>query len=125
MDSVGKGTGIISQEDDSGICTGYDKLREMKKFIAEHAASDSFIMVYVGDSDIDLPCLLHAGIGIIMGNGSRLIETCKRVGINVESGQSLRKIDRERQENGVTSLYHFNDWYEIISSGLLDQKLEE
>ena len=107
MDSEGKGTGKISKGDDSGICTGYDKLREMKKVIAEHATSDSFIMVYVGDSSTDLPCLLHADIGIIMGSGSSLLEICKRVGINVESGQSLRKIDRERQEKGVTVIISF------------------
>jgi 3-deoxy-D-manno-octulosonate 8-phosphate phosphatase KdsC-like HAD superfamily phosphatase len=120
MDSEGKGTGIISKGDDGGIFTGYDKLREMKKIIAEHATSDTFIMVYIGDANTDLPCLLHAGIGIIMGNASSLIETCKRVGINVESGQSLRKIVEQSQEKGVTSLYHFNDWYDIISSGLLE-----
>lgn len=120
MDSEGKGTGIISIGDNTGICTGYDKLREMKKVVEETATSDSFIMVYIGDSITDLPCLLHADIGIIMGNSPGLIETCKRIGINVESGQSLRKIDRERQKQGVISLYHFNDWYGIISSGLLE-----
>jgi hydroxymethylpyrimidine pyrophosphatase-like HAD family hydrolase len=120
MDSEGKGTGTISIGCDTGICTGYDKLREMKKVMAETAISDSFIMVYIGDSITDLPCLLHANIGIIMGNSPGLIETCKRVGINVESGQSLRKIDRERQKREVISLYHFNDWYGIISSGLLE-----
>lgn len=117
MDSDGKGTGKIKR-DDGGICTGYDKLREMKKLIAECATPHSFIMVYVGDSIIDLPCLVHADIGIIMGSGSSLIEICERVGVNVESGQLLRKIDP--QEKGVTSLYHFNDWYGIISSGLLE-----
>src|SRR5437762_13093294 len=116
MDSEGKGTGIISKGDSNGICTGYDKLREMKKVIKQHATSDSFITVYIGDSNTDLPCLLHADIGVVIGNGTNLIETCNRVGINVEYDGSLREISQKEPRKGVISLYHFYDWHGIISS---------
>ena len=119
MDSDGKGTGIISKGDE-GIYTGYDKWRKMKRAIAERPTSDSITMVYVGDSDTDLPCLLYAEIGIIMGEGSSLIETCNAVGIKVERNPSLREIGRRGDEKEVLTLYHFQDWRGIISSGLLE-----
>src|SRR5436190_14702534 len=123
MDAEGKGTGIITKEDNSGIFTGYDKLREMKKVIEQYAISDPYITVYVGDSNTDLPCLLYADIGIVIGNGTNLIETCNRVGINVEHDRSLPEIGQKEPGKGVISLYHFDDWHGIISSGLLDQSL--
>ena len=120
MDSEGKGTGVISKGDESGICTGYDKLREMKKVIAENSTSQRFISVYVGDSDTDLPCLLHADVGIVIGKGASLIETCNRVGIEFKSCQRFGEIDTEGDKPGIKTLYHFDDWHGIIKSELLE-----
>jgi cation transport ATPase len=92
----------------------------MKKAIAEHSTSHPFITVYVGDSDTDLPCLLQADVGIIIGNGVSLIETCKRVGIRVKTNQSLREIALSGNAEGGITFYHFNDWHCIIKSELIN-----
>jgi phosphoserine phosphatase len=121
MDSEGKGTGMLSKAEEDGICTGPDKLREMKNLIDKYAKPDDVVTVYIGDSNTDLPCLLHADIGIIIGDGKSVIETCKRVGIKVESGGSLREVlTTRRTENKELILYHFHDWNSIIESGILE-----
>ena len=119
MDEEGKGTGIISKAFNTGICTGTDKLREMKVVIEKQGGSEDVVTVYIGDSDTDLPCLLHSDIGIIIGNGKSVRETCGRVGIKVESGPRLNEI-RKRKEGDALTLYHFEDWNGIRESGLLD-----
>jgi thiamine phosphate phosphatase / amino-HMP aminohydrolase len=119
MDPEGKGTGLISKGDESGMCTGYDKLREMKKVIAEHSSSHPFTTVYVGDSDTDLPCLLYADIGIVMGDGASVIETCNRVGIQLRSHPLLGEMHPKREKQGVT-LYRLDNWHGIAQSRLLE-----
>jgi len=123
MDAEGKGTGVISKAFNTGICSGTDKLREMKIVLDKHAGSDDAVTVYIGDSNADLPCLLHADIGIIIGNGKSIIETCTRVGIKVESGPKLGRILKKRDGDELM-LYHFEDWNAIIRSGLLDEEKE-
>lgn len=121
MDSQGKGTGNLTKRGDDGIRTGPDKLREMKKAMQKNGHSKNIITVYVGDSNTDLPCLLFADVGIIIGDGGSLIDTCKRVGIEVISGASLRQIlytPNERRDE--KRLYHFHDWHAIAASGLID-----
>ena len=122
MDTEGKGTGKLNKNDVDGMCTGPDKLREMKKAIGEIPQLENVVTVYVGDSNTDLPCLLHADVGIIIGDGASLLETCDRVGIKVNSGRSLRDIVREKQTTRKDGLmfYHFHDWRAIIESGLLE-----
>src|SRR6202035_5020216 len=120
MDSEGNGTGMLSKGEGDGICTGHDKLKEMKTLISKNAKPEDVVTVYIGDSNTDLPCLLHADIGIIIGDGKSIIETCKRVGVNVESGVSLREVlTTARAENKELLLYHFHDWNSIINSGIL------
>jgi hypothetical protein len=113
MDSSGLGTGKLTKSYEEGIRTGADKLREMKLVLGDSQS----ITVYIGDSNTDLPCLLHADIGIIIGSGKSLIETCHRVGIVVEHGFSFKNTTWRK---GILTLYHFNDWYGIIESGLLE-----
>ena len=119
MDSEGTGTGKISKGDESGICTGYDKLREMTNVIAHESTSQPFRTVYIGDSNTDLPCLLHADIGVIMGKTATLIETCKRVGLKVMSHKSFHEIGRKESGQDLT-LYQFNDWNGLLESGLFE-----
>jgi|SRR5271170_3837024 len=119
MDSEGNGTGKLSKEGEMGICTGHDKLREMKTVLKKKSSSESVVTVYVGDSNTDLPCLLHADIGIIIGEGKSVIETCNRVGIKVHRDLSRRAI-KPKEEKTELILYHYDDWTAIVNSMLLD-----
>jgi phosphoserine phosphatase len=121
MDDEGKGTGKLSKRGVNGIRTGHDKLREMKKVMQKHRYSNDFFTVYVGDSNTDLPCLLFADVGIIIGKGGSLIEICKRAGLNVFAGAKLNEIVRSSKETrNDKRLYHFKDWNEILEAGLLE-----
>lgn len=117
----GKGTGMLTKSDSEGIRTGPDKLREMKKVIEKYRISEDVITVYIGDSNTDLPCLLYADIGIIIGEGKSIVETCRRVGIQVEKGNQIdlngvRKTKDEKERK----LYHVEGWHEINKSGLIE-----
>ena len=117
----GKGTGMLSKSDEDGICTGPDKLREMKKVMTQKGGQEDVITVYIGDSNTDLPCLLYADIGIIIGDGKSVIETCERVGVKVESGGliSIKGVQKVKDEKEL-KLYHFDGWDLINKSGLLE-----
>jgi phosphoserine phosphatase len=119
MDSEGKGTGKLTKEGKTGICTGHDKLREMKTVLQHNSSSESIVTAYIGDSNTDLPCLLYADIGIIIGDGKSVIETCNRVGITVRQNLSSGGIKRKDETTGLI-LYHYYDWNGILDSGLLD-----
>lgn len=117
----GKGTGMLTKSDEEGICTGSDKLWEMKKIIEQRGLSEDIITVYIGDSNTDLPCLLHADIGIIVGDGKSVIETCERVGVKVESGgMILIKGVEKAKDQKEPKIYHFDSWNLISNSGLLE-----
>jgi phosphoserine phosphatase len=118
----GKGTGMLTKSDEEGICTGPDKLREMKKLVERRGGqNEDIITVYIGDSNTDLPCLLYADIGIIIGDGKSVIDTCERVGVIVESGGviSVEGVQKVKDDRDL-KLYHFGGWDSIIKSGLLD-----
>ncbi|PWN27649.1 hypothetical protein BDZ90DRAFT_232068 [Jaminaea rosea] len=78
---TGKGTGKVIRK----IATGTDKLREMGKMVDE--AGKATMIVYAGDSNTDLPCLLAASVGIVVApnEGSGVIKTIQRLGY----GESL------------------------------------
>ena len=120
MDKDGKGTGKLTKNGEDGIRTGPDKLREMKKVMDKKGYTDDILTIYVGDSNTDLPCLLFADIGIVIGRAGSLVETCKTVGVEVVTGASLRDVVRSSKEKGRRRLYNFKDWNEILESGLLD-----
>jgi thiamine phosphate phosphatase / amino-HMP aminohydrolase len=112
---------MLTKAEDDGICTGHDKLREMKKIIEKRTKLGVVLTVYVGDSNTDLPCLLHADIGILIGDGRSVLETCERLGIWVESGRSMKDMSRKaRADKKEQILYHFENWHSIINSGILD-----
>lgn len=117
----GKGTGKLTKAEEQGIRTGADKLREMQKVITKNRVKEEVVTVYIGDSNTDLPCLLEADIGIIIGDGKSIIETCRRVGINVEDGEQieLKGVTKEKDEK-KRKLYHFKGWDAISKSGLID-----
>lgn len=78
----------------SGIRTGQHKIREMRRIRATLATSTSLphdlITVYVGDSTTDLPCLLEAGIGIVMGGKQSLRRTIDELGLDKYLQTSLQ-----------------------------------
>ncbi|CAG8548470.1 9560_t:CDS:2 [Funneliformis mosseae] len=93
-----------------------DKLEIFKQF---HTPKDT-LSVYIGDSDTDLPCLLQANIGIIMGNNKTLTKYCNKYGIVIVEGLTDRVeiYDGTEQKNG--KLYRVQGWKEIADSGLLN-----
>jgi len=119
MDPEGKGTGKLTKEGKTGICTGQDKLREMKNILEKKSFSEPIVTVYVGDSNTDLPCLLHADIGIIIGDGKSLIETCNRIGIEIHR-TIPRQALKPKEKDGHLILYHHDGWVAIVNSILLD-----
>jgi phosphoserine phosphatase len=119
MDSAGVGTGKLTKGEQGGIRNGPDKLGEMKQLLGDVSRD---ITVYAGDSNTDLPCLLYADVGIIIGHAKSLIETCRRVGIVVKYGTSLKEIVQTKPltKGPELILYQFDDWYGVIESGLLE-----
>jgi thiamine phosphate phosphatase / amino-HMP aminohydrolase len=121
MDEEGRGTGCLTKGTGVGICTGFDKLREMKSVLGDRSSeSDELVTtVYIGDSNTDLPCLLHAEVGIIMGNNEDFLATCQRVGIHV-SRNLLPEARKEKNTKEGITLYHCKDWNEVINSNFLE-----
>ncbi|RIB13945.1 HAD-like domain-containing protein [Gigaspora rosea] len=80
------------------------------------------ISAYIGDSDTDLPCLLEANIGIIMGNNNTLSKYCAKFGIEIVEGL-VGKIDTNdliTTKKRHYKLFRVQSWKEISDSGLLD-----
>jgi hypothetical protein len=121
MDDEGRGTGYLTKGTGVGICTGFDKLREMKSVLRDRLSESNgpVTTVYFGDSNTDLPCLLYADIGIIMGNNSDFIVTCNRIGIHVSRNLSPEARKEKNANEGVT-LYHCKDWNEVLNSNFLE-----
>jgi len=117
MDSQGRGTGKLTKGTGVGICTAFDKLREMNYVLSNRfvGAKAPYTVVYIGDSNTDLLCLLHAEIGIIMGSNEDFLATCERLGIQVS-----RDLSTEGLTNYGGTLYNCKDWNEVINSGLLE-----
>lgn len=88
--STGKGNGKLSKSDEQAIRTGTDKSRVMRGLVqrwreerqSPSRSSDQLeYSVYVGDSTTDLPCLLAASVGIIMGKNASLQHSLQRLGL--------------------------------------------
>ncbi|PWN21623.1 hypothetical protein BCV69DRAFT_298624 [Microstroma glucosiphilum] len=92
-----RGTGALNKgaaegEQEGGIRTGLDKLRLMRREMskaeekrlqnasAQQGKTHSY-SVYAGDSNTDLPCLIEASLGLILGEGASLLSTLERIGL--------------------------------------------
>lgn len=108
MDAFGVGTGKLSKSE-SSMRTGFHKLSVMKQEIASLAEEDC-VTVYVGDSNTDLPCLLHSDWGLIMGDNSSLQRTIENTGLSekVVTAEDWR-IDVEEQR-----LIKVKDWTDAL-----------
>jgi len=78
----------------------------------------SNLSVYIGDSDTDLPCLLQANIGIIMGNKRSLTKYCDKYEIEIVEGLTNFGSNMFSEKN--RKLFRVQNWKEISDSGLLD-----
>lgn len=68
----------------SGIRTGLDKRREMRRIVSRSERERGKAVgpvVYIGDSNTDLPCLLEADVGIVIGENASLRKTLDRLAI--------------------------------------------
>lgn len=73
-------SGKMSKKGSKGIRTALDKSREMSKILSQHYSSPQ-VVVYAGDSNTDLPCLLYASVGIIVGDNASLQKTLERLNL--------------------------------------------
>lgn len=105
-DEQGKGTGKLSKLADRGIRTGLDKLREMGEALEmqdRSAGQRNDLVVYAGDSNTDLPCLLAASVGFVVvppysssstSHPSSLEKTIQRLGLShrvARDGQEMEQ----------------------------------
>ncbi|RIA98570.1 hypothetical protein C1645_870650 [Glomus cerebriforme] len=109
----------IGKLDRKVLCAN-DKL----KIFSQLNTSKSNMSVYIGDSDTDLPCLLQADIGIIMGNNRSLTKHCYKYEIEIVEGladfESCNIDDLYGESEQRNKLYRIQTWKEISDSGLLD-----
>ncbi|EPQ28262.1 uncharacterized protein PFL1_04089 [Pseudozyma flocculosa PF-1] len=118
----------------SGIRTGVHKLNELKRLRSRSAPSSSSsfkapVTVYVGDSNTDLPCLLEARYGLLMGGNESLKATIARVGLQekLQDAEEWLKIqegedggkdtdtgDTETDTDMQNTLIAVRDWDEAV-----------
>lgn len=111
FDEQGKGTGSVSKDKEGGIRTGMDKLLYLKRRMSElHRIKDDLV-VYIGDSNTDLPCLLEADLGIVFGNNESLASTCKKYAINILPFSHLYESNSYTKFDG--RLYRITHWDEL------------
>jgi len=95
------------QEKFSGIRTGIHKLREfrrLRKERGEKLKDEELATIYVGDSQTDLPCLLAANVGIIIGDSKSLLQTIERLGLNHNLSRGFEDWKQKRTgEEGLGS----------------------
>lgn len=94
--ATGAGTGALNKgAAEGGIRTGLDKLRLMRQEMGRAegqrqqqqrgsgsgSGSGERYSVYAGDSNTDLPCLLEASLGLVLGEAASLLSTLERLGL--------------------------------------------
>jgi hypothetical protein len=115
---TGKGTGKLSKSNDVGECDGkfgmriaQHKTREMKRIVGDRR--DKVVAVFAGDSNTDLPCLLDADVGMILGDNKGLRATISKLGLDANLSKSVQEW-KEKRSKGITSkpdLVIVEDWF--------------
>ncbi|OLL24714.1 UPF0655 protein [Neolecta irregularis DAH-3] len=113
MDADGHASGKLSKSNEADIRIGDDKKREMEQELKEMKFDGK--SVYFGNSTGDLPCLLTADIGIIMGKDEDFLASLKDWNIQVVRKSSILTIldsasclHQSSKKNML--LYQVDDW---------------
>ncbi|PWY98519.1 DUF500-domain-containing protein [Testicularia cyperi] len=77
------------------------------------ATAPEKLSVYIGDSNTDLPSLLEAKYGILMGSNASLLETIDRVGLSHKL-TSLDQFDPANDASGESTLIPVEDWNQAL-----------
>lgn len=110
-------TGSVSKNKQDGIRTAIDKVEYLRIRLKQLHEKDG-CLVYIGDSNTDLPCLLEADFGIIMGENSSLNETCNKYEIVVVP---IEKVEKDQPEGKQTKkkLYRAKGWTDFPMQSLM------
>ncbi|UZJ53435.1 hypothetical protein CBS101457_002755 [Exobasidium rhododendri] len=124
---TGKGTGKLTKSNDAGghggnnsnnnsnpgIRIAQHKLREMKRILA--GREGSVLKIFAGDSNTDLPALLEADVGLILGENKGIRDTIDRLGLASHLSNSVGewKEKRSKRKGGAPKpdLILVVDWF--------------
>jgi hypothetical protein len=116
---TGKGTGRLTKSNDVGNSAGrfgmriaQHKMREMKRLL--QGREDKVLKVFAGDSNTDLPCMLEADVGLILGDSKSLRDTITRLGLTSNLSQSVEEWKQKRKSRGAApkpDLIFVGDWF--------------
>ena len=117
------GTGNLSKHEANteGIRIANDKLREMRKMLASwrrdypSRTDEQEVVVYVGDSETDLLCLLEADVGVIM-NSQGMVDKCEKMGLEVKTGLDDLPARRERKGDSPPNLRRVDDFRAFLNA---------
>ncbi|CAD6917833.1 unnamed protein product, partial [Tilletia controversa] len=109
----------------AGIRTGKHKLDVLRSLVhpASGTTTATTITIYVGDSSTDLPCLLHAHIGILIGNKHSMLTKLDGLGVVVENVDAFlerwQEMGRRALGGGIGStqeprLVGVADWVDVL-----------
>ena len=117
---TGKGTGRLTKSHDIGMSEGRfcmriakHKTREIKRILGNRRGD--VLSIYAGDSNTDLPSLLEADVGLILGDGTGIKKTLERLGLASSLSASIDDWRKKRQEAGERQehdLVAVSDWFE-------------
>ncbi|KAJ2374333.1 hypothetical protein H4S02_008578, partial [Coemansia sp. RSA 2611] len=105
-------TGVSSGKVRPRLVVAGDKVAAIAKFkneIRQQCGGDP-LLVYAGDSLTDLPALLLADIGLLVGQSSRVTRWCHQLGV---------EFGKPRTSEGNRILYRLHDW--ASAPRLIDQ----
>ncbi|CAO1613993.1 unnamed protein product [Parajaminaea phylloscopi] len=139
LDESGRGTGMMTKSQATqpdgattgGIRTGMDKLREMRRIAIKHFEDSKItdkgqLIVYAGDSNTDLPCLLAASVGIVVASDSEgsLESTLHRLKFSHRLARDFEAFKKELTSGACTPkvFHHVQDIVRVTSTkGLMMQ----
>eukprot|EP00794_Sanderia_malayensis_P008805 gene8805-9746_t len=113
LNKNGVSDGIVGKE----MISSYDKLKVMQSLLKK----DEFdgVHIFVGDSITDLLCLIHADLGIIIGDSASLLKTASSFGVKILPMSALlngnSNLVIEENCNQTPTLFKANSWHEIVN----------
>lgn len=100
--------------DEKPMLTGMDKRFILDAIKAKYSPAP--LTLYVGDGLHDLPCLLDADVGILMGDSPSLLDKLAKVGFssNVRSLSEWQEAFRDSRPQCPSGLVHVQSWHEVL-----------